>query len=179
MEIIVNDTNIFIDLHSCGLLDSFFKLPYKVHTTDFVMSELTKGDQYKEVMRFSNQNQLTVKTFSAKELVRIWEYYNNAQKVCNVSIEDCSVLIYTQTLEKARLLTGDKTLRSRAEGEGIVVSGILFVFDELVNHDIITPDEAAIRLIKLVESNVRLPKEEIKKRLATWKQQDIEWIDNF
>ena len=29
MEIIVNDTNIFIDLHSCGLLDSFFKLPYK------------------------------------------------------------------------------------------------------------------------------------------------------
>ena len=33
MEIIVNDTNIFIDLHSCGLLDSFFKLPYKVHTT--------------------------------------------------------------------------------------------------------------------------------------------------
>ena len=55
----------------------------------------------------------------------------------------------------------------------------MFVFDELVNHDIITPDEAAIRLIKLVESNVRLPKEEIKKRLATWKQQDIEWIDNF
>jgi hypothetical protein len=51
MEIIVSDTNIFIDLHSCALLDSFFKLPYNVHTTDFVMSELTQGDQYENVVR--------------------------------------------------------------------------------------------------------------------------------
>lgn len=52
MEIIVNDTNIFIDLHSCGLLDSFFKLPYKVHTTDFVISELTDGEQREAVMKY-------------------------------------------------------------------------------------------------------------------------------
>ena len=109
MEIIVNDTNIFIDLHSCGLLDSFFKLPYKVHTTDLVMSELTKGTQHKDVVTFCEQGHLTVKSFSSKEVVRIWEYYTEAKKVCNVSIEDCSVLIYTKTLECARLLTGFPT----------------------------------------------------------------------
>ena len=169
MEIIVNDTNIFIDLHSCGLLDSFFKLPYKVHTTDLVMSELTKGTQYKDVVTFCEQGHLTVKSFSSKEVVRIWEYYTEAKKVCNVSIEDCSVLIYTKTLECARLLTGDKTLRKRAEGEGINVSGILFVFDELVNHNIISPKDAAAHLAELYESNVRLPKEEVEKRLEHWK----------
>ena len=169
MEIIVNDTNIFIDLHSCGLLDSFFKLPYKVHTTDFVISELTDGEQREAVMMYYAQKQLTVKSFTSKELTAIWEYYNTANKVCNVSIEDCSVLIYTKTMASARLLTGDKTLRTRAEGEGILVSGVLFVFDELVEHGIITQKEAAFHLSKLVEKNVRLPNEEIDKRMEKWK----------
>jgi hypothetical protein len=66
------------------------------------------------------------------------------------------------------LLTGDKTLRKRAEGEGINVSGILFVFDELVNHDIISPKVAATHLAELYETNVRLPKEEVAKRLEQW-----------
>lgn len=169
MEIIVNDTNIFIDLHSCGLLDSFFKLPYKVHTTDFVLSELTDGEQHETVMKYCAQKQLTVKSFTSKELTAIWEYYNTASKVCNVSIEDCSVLIYTKTMTNARLLTGDKTLRTRAEREGILVSGVLFIFDELVEHGIITQKEASSHLSKLVEKNVRLPNEEIDKRIAKWK----------
>ena len=147
MEIIVNDTNIFIDLHSCGLLDSFFKLPYKVHTTDLVMNELTKGTQHKDVVTFCEQGHLTIKSFSSKEVVRIWEYYTEAKKVCNVSIEDCSVLIYTKMLGSARLLTGD----------------------ELVNHNIISPKDAAVHLESLYESNVRLPKEEVEKRLEQWK----------
>lgn len=169
MEIIVNDTNIFIDLHSCGLLDSFFKLPCKVHTTDFVISELTNREQREAVMKFCAKEQLTIKSFTSKELAAIWEYYNKSNKVCNVSIEDCSVLIYTKTMASARLLTGDKTLRTRAEGEGILVSGVLFVFDELVEHGIITQKEAAFHLSKLVEKNVRLPNEEIDKRMAKWK----------
>ena len=71
-------------------------------------------------------------------------------------------------LGSARLLTGDKTLRKRAEGEGINVSGILFVFDELVNHNIISPKDAAAHLEALYESNVRLPNEEVVKRLEQW-----------
>ena len=41
MEIIVNDTNIFIDLHSIGLLEALCKLPYDVRTVDFVIAEIT------------------------------------------------------------------------------------------------------------------------------------------
>lgn len=52
MEIIVNDTNIFIDLYSCNLLDDFFMLPYNIHTTDFVMNELKEDEQRKVVTKF-------------------------------------------------------------------------------------------------------------------------------
>lgn len=47
-------------------------------------------------------------------------------------------------MASARLLTGDKTLRTRTEGEGILVSGVLFIFDELMEHGIITQKEAII-----------------------------------
>ena len=61
MEIIVNDTNIFIDLYSCNLLDDFFMLPYNIHTTDFVMNELKEDEQRKVVTKFRNSGQLTIK----------------------------------------------------------------------------------------------------------------------
>ena len=31
-QIVVNDTNVFIDLHAIGLLEEFFHLPWEVHT---------------------------------------------------------------------------------------------------------------------------------------------------
>lgn len=41
MDVIVNDTNIFIDMHSVGLLEEMCMLPFKIHTVDFVVSEIT------------------------------------------------------------------------------------------------------------------------------------------
>lgn len=52
MEIVVNDTNIFIDLHSIRLLDQFFELPITVHTVDFVINELTDEVQFKAINKY-------------------------------------------------------------------------------------------------------------------------------
>ena len=52
MDIIVNDTNIFIDLHTSGLLNEFLNLPIEVHTVDFVISELTDDEQRQAVEFF-------------------------------------------------------------------------------------------------------------------------------
>lgn len=46
--IVVNDTNIFIDLIAVDLLDKFFSLPIEIHTTDFVVHELTEPLQKKK-----------------------------------------------------------------------------------------------------------------------------------
>ena len=56
-KVVVNDTNVFIDLYSIGLLDEFFSLPWEVHTTALVMLELERKsrhprlDDLLEVMR--------------------------------------------------------------------------------------------------------------------------------
>lgn len=47
--IVVNDTNIFIDLIAVDLLDKFFSLPIEIHTTDFVVHELTEPLQKKKL----------------------------------------------------------------------------------------------------------------------------------
>ena len=40
MDIVINDTNIFLDLYDVDLLDTFFQLPVQVHTVDFVVDEI-------------------------------------------------------------------------------------------------------------------------------------------
>ena len=73
MEIVVNDTNIFIDLHSIGLLDQFFELPIKVHTVDFVINELTDKEQFNAISKFIKNGKLNVQSFEADELLEIIE----------------------------------------------------------------------------------------------------------
>lgn len=68
------------------------------------------------------------------------------------------------------LLTGDARLRTVAEGEQVVVHGILWVFDELVENEIITCGTARDKLKELVALNCRLPEEECRKRVAAWKK---------
>jgi len=45
MQIVVNDTNLFIDLIHAELIEQFFQLPFEVHTTDFVIGEIEEPDQ--------------------------------------------------------------------------------------------------------------------------------------
>ena len=49
MDIVVNDTNIFLDLISIGLLDASFELPIKFHTVDYVIEEIINEEQNAEV----------------------------------------------------------------------------------------------------------------------------------
>ena len=51
-KIVVSDTNIFIDLIKLDLLGDFFSLPWDIHTTDFVISELEIPEQKAAVMAF-------------------------------------------------------------------------------------------------------------------------------
>ena len=47
MEIVISDTNIFIDLWNIGLLERFCELPLSIHTTDFIIGELkAQGVKY-------------------------------------------------------------------------------------------------------------------------------------
>lgn len=166
--IVVNDTNIFIDLISVDLLDEFFSLPIDIHTTDFVVHELTEPLQQKKVESYIRQNKLTVKLHSAIEVIEIAEFQTTCDN--NVSITDCSVWLYAKK-NNYTLLTGDGKLRKSASKSGVEVCGILKIFDMLVeDYQIISKQNGADMLEKLFKINNRLPSHEIENRLNKWRK---------
>ena len=66
------------------------------------------------------------------------------------------------------MLTGEGQLRKQAIKSNVKVKGIIYVFDILVEHQIITPQLAAERLSLLYKVNQRLPQKEIEERIARW-----------
>ncbi len=166
MKILVNDTNIFIDLHSVGLLKEMCRLPYEIHTVDFVVAEIADADQRRIFDELVARGEISVDGFTADEVIEIVEEHSSVSG--NLSIPDCSVCYFARK-HNVPMLTGDRRLRRYAEEQSIEVHGILFIFDELVKHDIISTSMAADRLEELFAINARLPKAEIRERINRWR----------
>lgn len=166
-QIVVNETNIFIDLHKVGLLDAFFHLPWEVHTTDFVLLELQREDQRDAVLCFKESGMLHVAEFEFEEIVEINKLLQRFSNKTNVSLTDCSVWYYAKQ-NGYIMLTVDRKLRQSAMRDGVDVKGMLYVFDILVVTEAIPTETALEKLALLYANNPRLPKDEIDKRLRLW-----------
>lgn len=167
-RIVVNDTNIFIDLYEVGLLEEFFSLPWEIHTTDLVILELQREGQHETVAKYATDKRLVVPVFEAKELMEIAAMYQQYMNRTNLSLTDCSVWYYAK-VNKYILLTGDRKLRTISNNDGVEVHGVICVFDTLLELDIISRQVAIEKLQQLYSINPRLPKEEIDKRMNKWK----------
>jgi hypothetical protein len=60
-------------------------------------------------------------------------------------------------------------LRTTSAYEGVEVHGVIYVFDRLVEFNVISRQVAVKKLQQLYSINSRLPKEEIEKRINLWK----------
>ena len=167
-KIVVNDTNVFIDLYEVGLLEQFFSLPWEVHTTDFVMLELRREGQHETVAKYKADKRLVVPVFEAKEMSEIGNLFQQNMNRTNVSLTDCSVWYYAK-VNNYILLTGDRKLRTTSILDGVEVHGVIYVFDALVEFNMISRQVAVEKLQQLHVINPRLPKEEIEKRINLWK----------
>ena len=163
-KVVVNDTNVFIDLYSIGLLDEFFSLPWEVHTTALVMLELERQWQNEEVSQYKTKGRLHIPLFSEREVRIIGEMKVKYGNTTNVSLADCSVWYYARA-NNYILLTGDRKLRGLSSLDGVEVHGILYVFKQLVAHGILTPLQAVDKLTLLYSINPRLPKAELESLL--------------
>ena len=167
-KIVVNDTNVFIDLYDVGLLEEFFSLPWEVHTTDFVMLELQREGQNETVAKYKADKRLVVPILEAKEMLEIGNMYQQLVNRTNLSLTDCSVWYYAK-VNNYILLTGDRKLRTASTYDGVEVHGIIYVFDSIVDLGIISRQVVAEKLQQLYRINPRLPKEEIDRRINLWK----------
>lgn len=170
-KIVVSDTNIFIDLISVDLLTDFFKLPWEIHTTDMIIHELLIAEQQEAIRVFEEEGRLLVKKHSSKEMVELAGMRLEASKTSNASIQDCSVWKLAKDMG-CSLLTGDGKLRKIVQKDEVEVHGILYLFDKLLEHDIIDSGTAIERMEALKNINTRLPKDEIDKRIHSWKTEN-------
>lgn len=164
MEIVINDTNILIDLFNAGLLGYCRQLDIEFRTLDVIMEEITVEEQKEAVHRLVADGTLSVCALTGEQVAAVFEKVRFYDGVCNLSPEDISVMVYAID-NRCRLLTGDKTLRDKATLENVTVSGILYLTDMISSNGIIPPADMMHALERLLESNGRLPKKLIRERI--------------
>lgn len=146
-RLIITDTNIFIDLHDIDLLNEFFQLDVEIHTTSTVIHELFP-EQQKVLNTYGNTGKLQIHIISGPEVIEIQSYpYPKS-----LSFIDKSV-IYVGEKINAYILTGDKSMRNYAKKENLECHGILWLFDQLVDAEILSGSFAAVKLKLLVSLN--------------------------
>lgn len=165
MEIVVNDTNILIDLYNAGLLDCCKQLDLDFRTLDLIIEEIEVEEQFAAVNKLVSEGILMVCSLSGEQVATVYEKVSLYEGKCNLSPEDISVMVYAQE-NHYRLLTGDKTLREKATLENVTVSGILFLTDMITRDGILAPAEMINALERLLLSNGRLPKRLIQERIV-------------
>lgn len=166
MEIVVNDTNILIDLSNAGLLQHCKVLNLDFRTIDFVMEEISDKKQREAVDKIIEEGTLKVYSLDGIMMRKVFEKIAIYKGKSNISHTDASVMVYAKEND-CRLLTGDRKLRNTAENENVKVSGILYIIDELTGK---IDNKLLLKSLELLQqSNNRLPQNLISERMEKLK----------
>jgi predicted nucleic acid-binding protein len=161
MIVLVSDTSVLIDLERGGLLEAAFACGHQLIVPDHLYAtelEPENGPLLRELG-------LNIVELTSEE-VEVAQAINSATPA--LSLADCFALSCARRPQHM-LITGDKTLRSRAEGKNVSCGGLLWLLDQM-------EESGAIALVSLAEGlqkitshpRCRLPKHEVAERLAKW-----------
>lgn len=160
----MSDTNIWIDLHRCGLLEIVFQLPHQFVTTEFVWRELRQPSG----TRLTNLG-LLLEPLDQDEIL---ELFDLRMALGNSSIPDVSCYL-TARNRNWTLLTGDKAVRNSGFEAELEVRGTLWLLDELHEHNLASGDTLATGLEEMLKRGARLPQPECEHRIALWKSSEV------
>lgn len=167
IKIAVTDACIFIDLHDLGLVTPFFNLELEIHTTSAVYFELY--DEQQQVLKaYQRIDRLIVHNLKEEDFLQI----HSEPYPKSLSETDKSVLHVANKLN-ACVLSSDKTVRNCARNKDIEYHGMIWIFDKLVEANILSKKDAANKLKQLVATNFIFQNnkalvDEIQKRLELW-----------
>ena len=158
-SVLVTDTNIWIDLENGKILADAFRLPYQFFTTDFAVEEFIR-------LGWARLHDLGLQTHGLEpeymfELDRLKQIHRQLSTI------DLAALLLARALD-ASLVTGDRRLNELAKAKGVPVHGVLWILDEMVIHYVLTENQAAIALRKMLDQGARLPNSECQKRFDRW-----------
>jgi hypothetical protein len=160
MQVLISDTNVWIDLHHGGLLEAAFSLPYQYVTTEFVAIELDYPPG-KDLIGMG----LVVVPLASKEVQQLASLKITLR---NSSLADVSCYLLAQLNPGWRLLTGDGSLRKAAKQAGLTCNGVLWLLDELYVAHPKKGKELCNALRGIMARGAFLPEDECLNRLNKW-----------
>ena len=144
MKIAITDACIFIDLIDLRLMSEFFGLPLEIHTSLDVYNELSPHQQ--ELLKaYQSTGKLIIHNLSQDDRIQI------QQEVFPRSLsENDKSVIFLASKHDAMVISSDKALRNYANTRAIEYHGMLWIFDGLLDINLITGKEAIIKIQLLV-----------------------------
>jgi len=148
LQILISDSNIFIDMEVANLTSQMFALPYSFATPDILYYEELEEEHPNLLDAGLKVLLLSSETIKYTESIVL--KYPKAGK------NDLFALALAKQ-ESCPLLTGDGALRKAGKKEEIQIFGTIWIMDELIKHDIITKDEAMEAYDIMKNNKRRLP----------------------
>ena len=161
--VIINDTNIWIDLKLTNIIEKVFLLPYELAVPDILYNDELK-DMDGELLE---ANGIKIIEMTNDEVVETAERSGMTNRV---SFNDLTTLVVAKSRGYI-LVTGDGNLRKIAKSENVELRGTIWLIDEMVSNNILDIGEAALICKKLLELKRRLPKEELLSRINKWMEE--------
>ncbi len=158
-SVLVTDTNIWIDLENGKILVEIFRLPYQFITSDFATVEFINPDWHTLQALGLKTHHLEPESVLALAQLR--------QTFHQLSVVDLAALLLAKTLGTS-LVTGDRRLNDLARVQGLSVHGVLWILDEMVIHQVLSANQTARALRKMLDQGARLPTNECQKRFESW-----------
>lgn len=167
MKIAITDACIFIDLFDLDLTVKFFSLELEVHTSLDVYHELYP-EQRKLLEAYISMDKLVIHNVQPDERFII----SQTNYPLALSEVDKTVLFLAKKFE-AIVLSSDKAVRNFAKSQSIDYHGLLWVFDQLIEQDVLSSQIACDKLNELIKLNVIYQNNfklmgEFRKRLEKW-----------
>lgn len=157
---IILDTTICIDLFHGQLLQRAIELPYDLVLPDVIVAELINPPG--ELFVQSGFSILRLNEKAIEQIIVLREHYPKP------STNDLFALLLAK-INYCALITGDDALRQAAINEGVPVYGLLWLLDRLIEQGILTANEAADALKKILDKGSWLPRKECEARLKKWR----------
>jgi len=155
--LIISDANVIIDLECAGLTGRIFRLPMEIAVPDLLFH-----DELSE--QHGNLPALGLKILELSPAL-IGQASTLCARHSAAGIYDMFALVLALD-RRCPLLTGDKTLRLLAGGYGVEVFGTLWLMERLHESRLITLEEMAESYEVMLDSQRRLPTEEIRQQLT-------------
>jgi hypothetical protein len=158
------DANILFDFVAGDIFDTLFLLPFDFHTTDIVAYEIS--GTYSE----DQLGSLGLKILALNE-AEAQEIFDLKGEHSGLSVEDISVLFLSRKCS-TMILSNDGLLRSLADASRIEYHGTLWLLEEMIQNEILRPQESASALKLMLAKKRWLPRPECEELIKKWEYQD-------